>query len=92
MNIKELLCKCKELLEKTGETYWSNKMDFLLKENIDDELMKNIIVTWFGGMGSLNDLYICKENGYLISENDEILVNEKLEKLRVDIYNFTICG
>ena len=44
------------------------------------------VVRMYGGMGSINDLYICKMNGHNISEDRESEVNEKVRGLLSNIY------
>lgn len=41
----------------------------------------------FGGMGSLNDLYVCSENGHKVSAASELVaVNEKLQYVTSEIW------
>ena len=44
------------------------------------------LINSFGGMGSINDVYICKQNGHKIDIEDEIKVNEKVRSLLTSIY------
>ena len=44
------------------------------------------LINSFGGMGSLNDVYICKQNGHKIDIEDEIRVNEKVRSLLTSIH------
>jgi hypothetical protein len=45
------------------------------------------LLSAFGGIGSLNDLYICKENGHRIEEDQVPSVNDKLIQLTSEIYS-----
>lgn len=49
-------------------------------ENLPNELLKDMQITLFGGMGSLNDLSICRDNKHMV-ENEK-KANEELEELR----------
>jgi len=44
------------------------------------------ILSKFGGMGSLSDLYICKANGHNIQPDEEACVNQKVRSLFDCIY------
>ena len=45
-----------------------------------------IMLNKFGGMGSLNDLYICKENGHHIQASEESAVNQQITELLDEVY------
>jgi hypothetical protein len=45
------------------------------------------LLTAFDGMGSFNDLYLCKANGHAISENEEFEVNANLNRLSSRLYD-----
>jgi hypothetical protein len=44
------------------------------------------ILRKFGGMGSINDLYICSANGHSIKVEDEAAANQELQSLLECIY------
>ncbi|WP_444898094.1 DUF6966 domain-containing protein [Microbulbifer sp. SSSA005] len=44
------------------------------------------ILSKFGGMGSVSDLYICAANGHNIEPESEVAVNQKLHSLLDCIY------
>ncbi len=67
------------LLSKYGEKRW------ILNKVNSDQSARNLIGC-FGGMGSLNDLYICKVNGHKIDSSEEIEVNEKIRDLLTSIH------
>lgn len=54
-------------------------------ENDVLHLMKTI-KSWYGGMGSFNDLYISKEGGDAVAEAEEQAVNHRLKELRTELY------
>ena len=76
------------LLNRHGATHWAKwferdrelvaKGDFFGVEHL---------LTAFGGMGSFNDLYLCKSNGHAISENEESEVNANLSRLSARLYD-----
>jgi len=45
------------------------------------------VLQMFGGMGSLNDVYICKMNGHNIQESEESKVNNKIREHLENIHN-----
>ena len=84
----QLLISCEALLRSIGETFWSDKIQFALKKggnSIDIYLLEEIL-TWYGGMGSFNDLMISRYNGHLLDEKDEEKLNDELNRLRSQIY------
>lgn len=83
MNIKELSIEILELLEKNNEKRWS----LVFKKIIDDydfsdiKSLKRSILTYYGGMGSFNDLIIHKDGKVLIEENN------RLDELRSKLFS-----
>lgn len=51
----------------------------------DPGAVENILAA-FGGMGSLNDLYLCSENGHTVAASELVAVNEKLQYLTGKIW------
>ncbi len=72
-----------ELLDAVGETFWNQKLRSIRDQIVDQKKIKycDLVKELFGGMGSLNDLYICEENGYNVNQNQELVLNEKLRLL-----------
>ena len=86
----QLLVACEALLQTVGETFWTDKIKRILRkgkdgEAIDIQLVEEII-SWYGGMGSFNDLMISECNGHLVNSDDENKLNDELNKLRGAIY------
>jgi len=75
------------ILQKHGEKHWASWLDKdkNLLEKSDYYGIEHLLSA-FGGMGSLNDLYICKENGHDIESNQISAVNEKILKLNNKIF------
>ena len=44
------------------------------------------ILSMYGGVGSINDIFICKANGHNIEINNETEVNEQVVNLLSSIY------
>jgi len=93
MNIEKVCTTLKELedfLQSCGEEYSSilSKHRRTLEQYITDpgkypfplETISELKKHAFGGMGSLNDLWLSKENGHTL--DDESSANEKLDELR----------
>ena len=84
INLEKLI----SLLNCHGVTQWPDR----LKESLelirkDDGYGVEKILSEFGGMGSLNDLYICSSNGHLVrSLREEKSANLKLDGYRRKIY------
>lgn len=88
----QLLIACEALLRSVGEIFWADKIQSALKkgENSADIYMLEEILSWYGGMGSFNDLMISRYNDHLVDEKDEEKLNDELNRLRGRIYQETI--
>lgn len=76
------------LLRGVAAHFWAEKIDRLLEacghEPSSWEAQK--ILSWYGGMGSFNDLMISTVNGHNVREEDEEELNERLAMLREFVY------
>lgn len=81
--LKSLLRQGAELLEGVGEEFWSAKLRQQLETS---RLSPAAIVSWFGGMGSFNDLWILRANGHRVEQDQESAANAKLDELTSEIY------
>jgi len=84
----QLLVACEKLLRKVGENFWAEKLLQILKESsssLDKDLIEEII-SFYGGMGSFNDLIISHHNDHVVKEKNENRLNNELAKLRNEIY------
>ena len=83
-----LLRKCEALLRKVGETFWANKINNVLQKDVETLDLYQIeeIISWYGGMGSFNDLLISEHNDHLVSGEDEDKLNDELNSIRSAIY------
>jgi len=87
--LAQAMTRCKSLLQSIGETFWSQKIESFLsahtgKLSADDA---REVMTWFGGMGSFNDLMISSLNDHDVKPEDEDRYNRELDHLRDMIYS-----
>jgi|SRR6187402_2829992 len=72
-----------QLLRGRDEHHWSLKiaddLHFLHNGNVYGA---ERFLTYFGGMGSLNDVWLCQENGNSVAKTDETQVNAEFHALR----------
>jgi hypothetical protein len=88
----QLLISCETLLRKVDEIFWADKINHILKKgnaNLNLYLIEEII-SWYGGMGSFNDLIISVYNDHSVVAEDEDKMNEGLSALRSKIYQEAI--
>ncbi len=87
-NLVAALQNCRTLLQDVGETFWSEKIGLLLEKNegqLSAHDARNVS-SWFGGMGSFNDLMISAANDHKVNFADEDRLNDELGRLRDTIY------
>jgi len=84
----EAIVKCATMLRSVGETFWSDRLEHFSATRADEMRQADLdeILSWYGGMGSLNDLVICQQNGHQIANTDEDKVNRELADIRERIY------
>ena len=90
---KDLVTILKELtalLSTANEKHWSQQIT-KAKSRIQRSDFSGIqlLLSFYGGMGSFSDLMIHPVNGHSISENDSSKFNERLDKYRSDIYRLS---
>ena len=81
MSTKDLdkdLNELQRIFSEYGEKHWGRK--------ISGTRHPKALISMFGGMGSINDVYLCKGNGHSIPEEIEQEVNSKIERLLSRIY------
>ena len=70
-------------LRTYGEHQWSPKIEddlhFIRK---GDAFGAQRFLGYFGGMGSLNDVWLCKVNGHTVPAGVESRVNSELDQLK----------
>ena len=78
----DALRACHSLLNRVGETQWSERIDRVLEDAPSPEVLDiGDILSWFGGMGSINDVVLCQDNGHLLSPSTESATNTELRGL-----------
>ncbi|MDP3389235.1 MAG: hypothetical protein Q8Q45_07680 [Methylococcaceae bacterium] len=84
----QLLISCETLLRSVGELFWAKKIETALKKygQYSDGCMLEEIISWYGGMGSFNDLIISVHNSHSLGGRDEYELNDELHKIRSKIY------
>lgn len=90
-NTKKLLStidKQISILKMHGESHWLKWLEED-KRLIEQGHIGGIehLLSAFGAMGSINDLYLCKENGHLINDKETSSVNEEVVKNNIKIYD-----
>jgi hypothetical protein len=86
--LRRLLKDCYDLLHRVNEHFWSGKIAVILNsgdESLTADQAKEV-ASWFGGMGSFNDLMISTVNDHSVDPADEPRLNDELERLRESIY------
>jgi hypothetical protein len=80
--------KVVSLLEEVGEAHWTSwlKQDAADLRAGDHRGVRHFLSA-FGGMGSLNDLFICPENRHRVKVEDVDDVNRKLRAMLDDAWN-----
>ena len=87
--LRDALQEVINFLEQTSEKYWANELRKIDKRLIDKEQREKALEdldNYFGGMGSLNDLYFCEANENLPDGQSEKKVNAQLDKLLNVLY------
>ncbi|WP_100550810.1 DUF6966 domain-containing protein [Caedibacter taeniospiralis] len=82
-HLRDLLKSCQSMLDLFGEKEWSDKIGQTTKA---DGIDPSKVLSWYGGMGSFNDLLISGYNGHEVKQEDEDVVNAELSDLRNKIY------
>ncbi|HUJ16825.1 MAG TPA: hypothetical protein VL197_02435 [Nitrospirota bacterium] len=75
------------LLKKHGVKHWSTWLggDLNLIKSGDARGIEHLLSA-YGGMGSLNDVYLCPENGHIIMKDEMNSVNDNFLELKSDVY------
>lgn len=87
-NLISLLLTCECLLRGVEEIFWADKILKIIKkshENFNSYILDEII-SWYGGMGSFNDLLISRYNSHRVAAEDEDKINQELDRVRSEIY------
>lgn len=83
----EALTLTENLLNKhEGPNGWATRLNAIRRailQGDEDSLLQ--LRHSFGGMGSLSDLILCKENGHAIDQPEVAEANENLQTLLLDV-------
>lgn len=75
------------MLTSFGEKHWAAWLaDDARRLRAGDPAALEHFLSAFGGMGSINDLYICPQNGHRIDEADVQASNEQLRRALSDVW------
>ena len=82
------LKRCQDLLENVGETFWSRKIKEFVTACDESPCAEDArdVLSWYGGMGSFNDLMVASLNGHHVKPEDEAEYNDQLDRLRETIF------
>lgn len=84
--LRRLMDETANFLDRFGESFWASKLrSAAAKAKLDSRE----VASWYGGMGSFNDLLISRVNGHRIDVEDEGGTNEQLSRLRSRIYQLS---
>jgi len=76
-----------ELLKTHNERQWAFRLGGDLERLQEGDVSAvDHLLSAYGGMGSLNDLYLCEENGHKISGVETQEMNERLRELTGTIW------
>lgn len=68
-------------LKSLGEKRWANWFaDDSARLRRGDLTAIDHFLSAFGGTGSINDLYICPENGHQVPQTEVVMINKQLSK------------
>ena len=88
-DLTTILSRCATLLQQAGESFWSQKIQKILLDTNSDLTLRHLneILSWYGGMGSFNDVILSQINGHDMDDLEEDDLNARLDQLRETIYN-----
>jgi hypothetical protein len=64
---------------------WANQIDELLHSKLSLPNRAAKVLSWYGGMGNLDDHIICRENGNSVTDREYAPVNTKFRKLLAEV-------
>lgn len=74
-----------DLLKTHNERQWAFRLEGDLERLLEGDLSTlEHLLSAYGGMGSLSDLYLCPENGHKSSSTEQQQVNLKLQRLTIE--------
>ncbi|MEW6357763.1 MAG: hypothetical protein AB1696_15630 [Planctomycetota bacterium] len=92
----DLMAELADFLDRYGEAHWAGhfrtcreRLGYLIQEDAPREEKAEaaaMIRSAYGGMGSFNDLIICRTNKHPVEESEEEAVNTELQRLSGEVY------
>lgn len=83
-DLRSSLLRLKSTLEQVGERACLPRISLVLDS---DPIALLEVLSWFGGMGSLNDLWISAANGHRVTELNRRDANVELDRLRRAVHD-----
>lgn len=83
-DLRSTLLRLKSTLEQVGERAWLPRISRVLDS---DPMAVHEVLSWFGGMGSLNDLWISVANGHRVTELNLRNADVELDRLRLAVHD-----
>ncbi|RIK78823.1 MAG: hypothetical protein DCC68_14300 [Planctomycetota bacterium] len=83
--LDDKLSELEEFLRECQVYGWANRIDELLHSKLSLPHRATKVRSWFGGMGNLDDVIICRENGDAIADRDYERVNGKFRHFLAEI-------
>jgi hypothetical protein len=80
------LTELRTYLDTCGERGWVAIIDKAVEDSISEASLARKVRSWNGGMGSLNDVYLCPHNGHKVSDGEVSATNERLGQLATALY------
>ncbi len=85
--LRQELRRALTLLDGVQESHWTSRIRTALGA---DDVDPCEVLSWYGGMGSFNDLVIARVNGHRIETGRERTVNDELDQVRKRIYDLAV--
>lgn len=86
-HLNDRLAEVRAYLDACGERGWIAVIDQAIAESISEASLARKVRSWNGGMGSLNDVYLCPQNGHQVSESEVSSANERLGRLATALFS-----
>lgn len=87
--LRTALAEAIAFLRTTNSHHWTellSEIDSKLAYPSTSEIGRRELASCFGGMGSLNDLYFCNQNGNLPPGADSDVINQNFDRLMNSLY------
>lgn len=82
--LRRCLLLLKAELERVDERHWHRRISKMLESQSADA---REVLSWFGGAGSLSDLWIDAANGHRVTDAERDAANARVSSLRLNVYD-----